>query len=64
MAARSERMRIKGVQKQMSRDDIEMYGLVLQLQAKRILRERRANEAKAKAKRQEIARRREADDAR
>jgi hypothetical protein len=57
-------MRIKGVQKQMSRDDMELYGLVVQMQAKRTLRERRAREAKAKARRQEIARRREADDAR
>jgi hypothetical protein len=58
MAARSGRMRIKGVQKEMSRDDIELYSLALALQGKRLLRERRDNEAKAKARR-EITRRRE-----
>jgi len=48
----------------MGRDAIELYGLAVQMQAKRILRERRTREAKAKAKRQDIARRREADDVR
>jgi len=60
MAARSERVRVRGVQKEMSRDDIEMYALALWLGSKRIVRERRRRAAQAKVRRQEIARQREA----
>jgi len=49
----ARRIRVKGVRKA---EDVEMLSLALWLQAKRILRERRANEqaAKAEAKRREI----------
>jgi hypothetical protein len=57
--ARAERMKVEGVQKQMSQADIEMYTLTLWLQAKRGIAERRRREAKAAAKRQRIARLRE-----
>jgi hypothetical protein len=59
MATRSERVKVKGVQKEMSRDDIEMYALCLWLSSKRIVAERRRREAKAKERRREIERRRE-----
>jgi hypothetical protein len=51
--AQTKRIRIRGVRKA---EDVEMLSLVLWLQAKRILKERRANEqaAKAQAKRREI----------
>jgi hypothetical protein len=50
--AKTRRIKVKGVRKT---EDVEMLSLVLWLQAKRILRERRANEqaARAKAKRRE-----------
>ncbi len=49
---RTSRIRVKGVRKT---EDVEMLSLVFWLQAKRLLRERRANEqaAKERAKRQE-----------
>jgi hypothetical protein len=50
--AQTKRIKVKGVRKT---EDVEMLSLVLWLQAKRLLKERRANEqaARAKAKRQE-----------
>jgi len=51
--ARSRRIKVKGVRRAEG-EDVEMLSLVLWLQAKRILRERRANEQAAKAKRLEI----------
>jgi topoisomerase IA-like protein len=49
---RTSRIKVKGVRKT---EDVEMLSLVLWLQAKRLLRERRANEQAARemAKRQE-----------
>ena len=47
---RTRRIRVKGIRKP---EDVEMLSLVLWLQAKRVLRERREAEAKARAKRQE-----------
>jgi hypothetical protein len=49
---RTRRIKVKGVRKT---EDVEMLSLVLWLQAKRLLRERRANEqaAREKAKRRE-----------
>jgi len=49
----ARRIKVKGVRKA---EDVEMLSLVLWLQAKRILRDRRSNEqaAKAAAKRREI----------
>jgi hypothetical protein len=52
-------MKVKGVQKQMSQADIEMYALTLWLSAKRGIAERRRREAKAAARRLEIRRLRE-----
>ena len=49
--AKSRRIKVKGVRKA---EDIEMLSLVLWLQAKRILKERRASEAAEKAKRRRI----------
>lgn len=49
--ANSRRIKVKGVRKA---EDTEMLSLVLWLQAKRVLKERRANEAAAKAKRTKI----------
>lgn len=50
--ARTKHIKIKGVRKT---EDTEMLSLVLWLQAKRLLKERRANEqaARTKAKRRE-----------
>jgi hypothetical protein len=50
----TRRIRVKGVRKT---EDVEMLSLVLWLQAKRVLRERRTNEAAAKAE----AKRRESE---
>jgi len=49
---RTRRIKVKGVRKT---EDVEMLSLVLWLQAKRLLRERRENEraAREKAKRRE-----------
>lgn len=47
--AQIERIRVKGVRKQ--EIDTEQLALVYWLQAKRVLRERREREAKARAKR-------------
>ena len=57
---RSSRIKVKGVRRTEG-EDVEMLSLVLWLQAKRILKERRANElaAKEKAKRREIESNRE-----
>jgi hypothetical protein len=55
----TRRVRVEGVRKRTISD--EEYGLVLWLQAKRILTERRDQEAKAKARRQRITRKREVD---
>ncbi len=51
--AQTKRIKVKGVRKT---EDVEILSLVMWLQAKRILKERRANElaAKEKAKRREI----------
>ena len=49
--ARTKRIKVKGVRKS---EDVEMLSLVLWLQAKRILKERRANEQAEKARRREI----------
>jgi hypothetical protein len=54
--AKSSRIKVTGVRRAEG-DDVEMLSLVLWLQAKRILKERRASERAAKAK----AKRREAD---
>jgi hypothetical protein len=51
--AKTRRIKVKGV-KRTEGEDTEMLSLVLWLQAKRILKERRANEQAAKAKRREI----------
>lgn len=51
--ARSRRIKVKGVRRAEG-EDVEMLSLVLWLQAKRILRERRASEQAAKAKRRKI----------
>ncbi len=48
---RQRRIKVRGVRT--DEIDPEQYGLVLWLQAKRALRERREQEAKARAKRQE-----------
>ena len=50
--AQTKRIKVKGVRKT---EDVEMLSLVLWLQSKRLLKERRANEqaAKEKAKRRE-----------
>jgi hypothetical protein len=61
--AQSERIRVRGVQKQMSQGDIELYSLSLWLGAKRQLRDRRHRAEKAKARQREIARQREGRDA-
>jgi hypothetical protein len=45
----TRRIKVKGVRK--AEPDVEMIALILWLQAKRVLRERRENEAKARAKR-------------
>lgn len=50
MATRSQRIRVKGVRK--SEIDSEQLALIYWLQAKRILREKRERDARAKAKRQ------------
>jgi hypothetical protein len=47
----TRRIKVKGIKK--SEIDTEQLALVYWLQAKRLLRERREAEAKAKAKRQE-----------
>jgi hypothetical protein len=46
--AQGRRIKVKGVRKETI--DPEMYGLILWLQAKRLLAQRRENEAKARAK--------------
>lgn len=53
--ARSRRIKVKGVRRAEG-EDVEMLSLVLWLQAKRVLKERRASElaARQKAKRREI----------
>jgi hypothetical protein len=52
---RTRRIKVKGVRKAEGAEDTEMLSLVLWLQAKRILKERRANEraAREKAKRRQ-----------
>jgi|HubBroStandDraft_6_1064221.scaffolds.fasta_scaffold202592_2 hypothetical protein len=50
--ARAKRIKVKGVRR--DEIDTEQLALVYWLQAKRILRERREQEAKAKAKRREL----------
>ena len=62
--AQSERVRVKGVQKQMGQRDIELYSLSLWIGAKSELRRRRLHAEKAKARQREIARQREGDDER
>jgi hypothetical protein len=58
MTARSERIRAKDVAKrEMSREDIDLYWLWLV--AKRRLRDRRSHAEGAKARKRDIARRRE-----
>jgi len=64
MAARSERVTVKGVPKEMSRHNIEMYAVCLHVQAKRQLADRRRAAERANERRREIARRREARDER
>jgi len=60
MTAWSERIRVKGVPKrEMSPEDIELYSLLLKLGSKRQLRDRRHHAEAAKARRRNIARRRE-----
>jgi len=49
--AQTRRIKVKGIRK--SEIDAEQLALVYWLQAKRVLRERREHEAKAKAKRRE-----------
>jgi hypothetical protein len=51
--AKTRRIKVKGVRRTEG-EDTEMLSLVLWLQAKRILKERRANEQAEKAKRREI----------
>ncbi len=54
--AKTRRIKVKGVRRtEGSGEDVEMLSLVLWLQAKRLLKERRANEqaAREKAKRRE-----------
>jgi hypothetical protein len=50
---KTRRIKVKGVRRTEG-EDTEMLSLVLWLQAKRILKERRANEQAEKAKRREI----------
>lgn len=50
---KARRIKVTGVRRA-DGEDVEMLGLVLWLQAKRILRERRANEAAARRKRKKI----------
>ena len=49
----TRRIKVKGVRRTEG-EDVEMLSLVLWLQAKRVLKERRANEQTAKKKRREI----------
>jgi hypothetical protein len=49
--ARARRIKVTGVKK--TEPDIEMLSLIYWLQAKRVLRERREREAKARAERRE-----------
>ena len=58
--ANARRIKVKGVRRTEG-EDVEMLSLVLWLQAKRIMKERRANELaeKEKAKRREIESNRE-----
>jgi hypothetical protein len=51
--AKTRRIKVKGVRRAEG-EDVEMLSLVLWLQAKRVLKERRANDLAAKAKRREI----------
>lgn len=51
--AQSRRIKVKGVRKSEGDIDTEQLALVYWLQAKRVLRERREAEAKARAKRRE-----------
>jgi len=51
--ANSRRIKVTGVRRA-DGEDVEMLSLVLWLQAKRILKQRRADEAAAKAKRKKI----------
>jgi hypothetical protein len=51
--AKTRRIKVKGVRRTEG-EDTEMLSLVLWLQAKRILKERRANAQAEKAKRREI----------
>lgn len=51
--AKSRRIKVKGVRRA-DGGDAEMWSLALWLQAKRVLRERRANEQAEKARRREI----------
>jgi hypothetical protein len=53
---RSRRIKVKGVRREAI--DTEQLALIYWLQAKRVLRERRAREAKAQAKRGEVKRER------
>jgi hypothetical protein len=50
---KTRRIRVRGVRRT-DGESVEMLSLVLWLQAKRILKERRANEQVEKAKRREI----------
>ena len=50
---KTRRIRVRGVRRTEG-ESVEMLSLVLWLQAKRILKERRANEQVEKAKRREI----------
>jgi hypothetical protein len=49
----TRRIKVKGVRR-IEGEDVEMLSLVLWLQAKRVLKERRAHEQAAKKKRREI----------
>jgi hypothetical protein len=49
----ARRIKVTGVRRE-DGEDVEMLSLVLWLQAKRVLKMRRANEAAAKAKRKKI----------
>jgi hypothetical protein len=51
--AQTKRIKVKGVRRT-DGEDVEMLSLVLWLQAKRVLKERRANEQAEKARRREI----------
>jgi hypothetical protein len=55
----TRRIRVEGVRKREL--DTEQLALVYWLQAKRLLRERREQEEKAKARKRRVARKREAD---